>query len=578
VRSMGEDPRGPAPDPGGGAAESIAVHLTRAYRLTLAGLLLVVSVLVAMLGYVLVLVHPTSVRWSSGELAVAAAHQAMIDQEAGLRGYLLTGKPAFLQPYRTGVAAVATEDGLASRYLGTDAEANSLLAAMRTAQQRWQSGWAVPTLASPPATQAANIASLNQDEALFDSYRSTEHSLILRVEVMRGAISRTGTMFLMVALGLTPVVGGVMTVVVLRARRRLREVLLEPVAEIVKATDRIANNDLATVAPLRGPEEFRRIAGGINQMARALSSYRDRLAHENERMLAEVQARAALDERNYLAQELHDSISQILFSMALQTRAAELTLRKDGLDPNGALGSHLLHLRELTNSALAEARALIFELRPGALQEEGLVAALRKQAARIAVGDGILAEVDARGERVVVDSVVEEQLYRIGQEALYNVVKHAKATRVRIRLTEAARLADDPGGRPTVDDLVLEISDDGVGFDPELLRPGHLGLQTMAQRAERIGSQLSVDSTPGRGTTVRVRVPGPVTAATQGGTGLRPAPGDLDAQADSDVPPGSVGAPGEDVGSARRGPARTMAASSAKRRLAWSRAERTEVP
>jgi signal transduction histidine kinase len=162
-------------------------------------------------------------------------------------------------------------------------------------------------------------------------------------------------------------------------------------------------------------------------------------------------------------------------------------------------------MRELTNGALAEMRALIFELRPGALREEGLVAALRKQAAGIAARDEFAVEVEAPEDLIDFDPITEEQLYRIGQEALHNVMKHAGAGRVRIRLVPP-RGAAAPGTGAPPGELVLEISDDGCGFDPAVRRPGHMGLQTMSQRARRIGGRLEVESTPGEGTTVRVRV------------------------------------------------------------------------
>jgi signal transduction histidine kinase len=238
-------------------------------------------------------------------------------------------------------------------------------------------------------------------------------------------------------------------------------------------------------------------------MAAGLKGFQERLAQENEQILSEMQSRVALEERTFLARELHDSISQILFSMTLQTRAAELTLQKEGLDAHGPLAHHLTRMRELTNGALAEMRALIFELRPGALREEGLVAALRKQAAGIAARDEFAVEVEAPEDLIDFDPITEEQLYRIGQEALHNVMKHAGAGRVRIRLLrprEGAAPAAPPG------EFVLEISDDGCGFDPAIRRPGHMGLQTMSQRARRIGGRLEVESAPGEGTTVRVRV------------------------------------------------------------------------
>ena len=220
------------------------------------------------------------------------------------------------------------------------------------------------------------------------------------------------------------------------------------------------------------------------------------VAIQNARLFEDAEHRLALEERQRLARDLHDSVSQALFSMTLQTRGAQLALEREGMDPAGPVGRRLSDLKELTEGALAEMRMLIFELRPGAMQEEGLVAALGKLARGIAARDGLVVEVDAPAERIPLRPVMEEQLYRLTQEALTNVIKHAYAQRVRIALRESA-------GR-----LVLEIVDDGLGFDTSILRPGHLGLRTMSDRATSLGGRLEVVSHAGEGTTVRAVIPG----------------------------------------------------------------------
>ena len=146
---------------------------------------------------------------------------------------------------------------------------------------------------------------------------------------------------------------------------------------------------------------------------------------------------------------------------------------------------------QLTRGAMAEMRALIFELRPGALGEEGLVAALSKQAAALSAREEVAITVDGPEQRLDLDAATEEHLYRIVSEALHNVVKHARAGRATVTL------ADQVGG------LRVEVSDDGVGFDPQLGHPGHLGLSTMAERCALIGAELTLASVPGEGTTSR---------------------------------------------------------------------------
>jgi signal transduction histidine kinase len=201
--------------------------------------------------------------------------------------------------------------------------------------------------------------------------------------------------------------------------------------------------------------------------------------------------RAAL-ERQRIARDLHDSVSQSLFSTTLHVRTAQHALAREGLDSTGSVGEELSEIGQLTRGALAEMRALILELRPGALNEEGLVAALTKQAAELSTREGVVFEVDGPGERLLLEPEVEEQLYRVGQEALANVVKHARASRATVCIA-----AED-------DTVSIEVSDDGRGFDPAAVGPDHFGLRSMRGRVTDLGGRLEVISAPGRGTTLRV--------------------------------------------------------------------------
>jgi PAS domain S-box-containing protein len=220
------------------------------------------------------------------------------------------------------------------------------------------------------------------------------------------------------------------------------------------------------------------------------------VAVENARLLAQVQEKAALEERQHLARELHDSVSQALFSINLTARGIESSLQKDAADTSVAL-ARIADLRQLTQGALAEMRALIFELRPGALEEEGLLQALRKHAAAVQGRELLQVEVVCPGEEKLprLRPDAEEALYRIAQEALHNVVKHAKATRVEICI-------ESGDGHFT-----LSVVDNGTGFDVNRVPAGHLGLGTMGERAASVGGEYSVQSAPGHGTNVTVRIP-----------------------------------------------------------------------
>jgi signal transduction histidine kinase len=214
--------------------------------------------------------------------------------------------------------------------------------------------------------------------------------------------------------------------------------------------------------------------------------------------LAESQRREgerAAIERQRIARDLHDSVSQSLFSTTLHVRTAQRALEREGLDSIGPLGEELREIGQLTRGALAEMRALIFELRPGALAEEGLVVALAKQASALSAREGLVIEVEGPGERLPLGSVVEAQLYLLGQEAMANVVKHARASSATVRLA-----AKD-------DTVSIEVSDDGRGFDPAAVGREHFGLRSMRGRVADLGGRFEVTSALGRGTVLRVEVP-----------------------------------------------------------------------
>jgi len=219
------------------------------------------------------------------------------------------------------------------------------------------------------------------------------------------------------------------------------------------------------------------------------------IAFENARLFDVAQRQAAVEERQRLARELHDSVTQSLFSITLFARAAEIGLAQAGIDPDGTVGHSIGQLRVLTQGALAEMRALIFELRPDALAEEGLVVALQRQAAAFTAREGLPIAVEGPDARLSLAPDVEEHLYRLALEALHNTIRHAAATRAWVTISSVG------------DRVLIEIGDDGCGFDPRLPRPGHLGLTTMADRAAHIGGQLIIESGPGQGTRIRIALP-----------------------------------------------------------------------
>jgi PAS domain S-box-containing protein len=217
------------------------------------------------------------------------------------------------------------------------------------------------------------------------------------------------------------------------------------------------------------------------------------IAIENARLFEQAQALAVMVERQRLSRELHDSVSQALYGIALGARTARALLDRD---PAAAI-EPIEYVAALANAGLAEMRALIFELRPESLEAEGLVVALTKHAESLRARHQIDVQIDLC-EEPDLPLETKEALYRIAQEALHNIVKHARASTVALRLCAPM---------PQTPVLALDIRDDGVGFDPAGAFPGHLGLRSMRERAARMGGTLTIDSAPGKGTQIQVRAP-----------------------------------------------------------------------
>jgi signal transduction histidine kinase len=214
------------------------------------------------------------------------------------------------------------------------------------------------------------------------------------------------------------------------------------------------------------------------------------LALEHARLVDQSRQLAALEERQRIARDLHDSVTQTLFSLTLAAQAARTTATTD----LQAADAMLQTVQDLASGALAEMRALIFELRPGALREAGLAAAIERLIGAFRSRTGVAVEMDLNSRRL--PDTVEEALYRITSEALANVGKHACASHIVVSLCQTKTYAE------------LRVRDDGVGFDPSQPIAGdHMGQRTMQERAAALGGFCMVQSRPGQGTEVVVHVP-----------------------------------------------------------------------
>ncbi|MFF9813055.1 GAF domain-containing protein [Streptomyces sp. NPDC014006] len=217
------------------------------------------------------------------------------------------------------------------------------------------------------------------------------------------------------------------------------------------------------------------------------------IALTNARLYERSRELTIAEERSRLAHELHDAVSQKLFSLRLTAQAAARLVDRD---PARAK-CELQQVAALAAEAADELRAAVVELRPAALDEDGLVATLRTQIQVLDRAHSARVTFAARGIRAL-PSAQEEALLRVAQEALHNALRHSAAEHVDVTLDRRG-----PGA-------VLRVTDDGTGFDPKAIRRAgrHLGLVSMRDRADGVGGRLTVESAPGKGTTIEMEVPG----------------------------------------------------------------------
>ncbi|MER6380427.1 GAF domain-containing sensor histidine kinase [Streptomyces sp. NPDC001250] len=217
------------------------------------------------------------------------------------------------------------------------------------------------------------------------------------------------------------------------------------------------------------------------------------IALTNARLYERSRELTIAEERSRLAHELHDAVSQKLFSLRLTAQAAAALVDRDPARAKGELHQ----VAALAAEAADELRAAVVELRPAALDEDGLIATLRTQTQVLDRAHTARVTFASNGFRAL-PAAQEEALLRVAQEALHNALRHSGAAHVDVSMGRRGSAA------------VLRVTDDGGGFDPTAVRRAgrHLGLVSMRDRASGVGGTLTVDSVPGKGTTIEMEVPG----------------------------------------------------------------------
>ncbi len=255
--------------------------------------------------------------------------------------------------------------------------------------------------------------------------------------------------------------------------------------------DQIEAIDPAEPTPL----ELRR-SDPVEEIDRLASSFHGLLERieEERRRSGQLAMRAQEEERRRLARDLHDEVNQALTAILLRLEALAQETPPERTP-------EVVELKRLVNQAMDELLNLARQLRPSALDDHGLRAALETQLKRFSARTGVEARLETAGDPDSLADVVQTAVYRVAQEALTNVTRHAGATIVELDLAELEGGAE------------LRVRDDGSGFDPSVIArnsegpSGGLGLVGMAERARLVGGELDVRSAPGGGTTITLRVP-----------------------------------------------------------------------
>lgn len=266
------------------------------------------------------------------------------------------------------------------------------------------------------------------------------------------------------------------------------------IARLSEASIDLSDGDLSRRIEDPSGDELGQLGRQFNAMADQLSaSLRSlRLLADKNAQLAEQAAQlAAVEERNRLARDLHDSVSQELFSLTMLAAAARRTI-----DTRPDLSTaRLFEIEASARRALEETRSLIFALRPAALDGRGLAPALRDLLDALRERQGLSVTLHCSGERRV-PLEHEQALFRIVQEALANVARHSGVREAEVEL----RYHDES--------VALSVRDEGHGFDPAVARnPRAIGLHSMAERAEALGGSFTITSAPGGGTLISVAIP-----------------------------------------------------------------------
>jgi signal transduction histidine kinase len=429
--------------------------------------------LVALAGIALLLISESSYwratesmndlgRLGNARMAIQTLHRNMVDAETGQRGFLLSNRPEYLAPYRDASDDIReTMKALRDHFKDQPAKAETIRKLENLVQAKLSEMEVTIGLAEEgKEAQWRELLATGIGKEQMDTIRTVSAQLLADEtnKVVLGRKDIYDTLILnRIGVGAMTALSLLALFMYLRQTRALEGAREEQRLAIQVERDRLE-------------QEVRTRTAQLIELAQRIESARE-------------------DERHHLARELHDELGALLTAAKLD--AARLKSRFAAAGPEAL--ERINHLNDTLNSGIALKRRIIEDLRPSALSNLGLVAALDILTREYAERSGV--EVVKQLEPVELSAAAELSVYRLVQEALTNVTKYARAKRLQIKLTVQGK------------EVHVSVRDDGIGFDPALLRTSSHGLFGMRYRVEAEGGRLEIDSAPGQGTCVAAMLP-----------------------------------------------------------------------